>query len=392
MTVALLVFGLARLYQKEVTVCRRDLAFFLLASSLFWVYTLSLLWSTNLPAGLVYIKSHLFLVGVPLIILLGKALLQKKWVLLSGIFLAGICISWLFTIICHFLPPEWLLTVSKMERLVLPYSVNDRDLFGMYSPFITRIQLSNFLAVGCFFALFAYYQRRNWVFVLLGIWCLSGLIFLGGRGGQVGFFSALCLLVVLGAANYGKSFFQKMALVLASLALLALAGYLMVFHMEPVKSRYAQHRYEMEMIRTGEYQHTSYEHFTSLRRIVSWKNSLDLIRKHPLFGTGVGDYKELFAQEYASKEQYNKLTPNNHSQYLHVAGATGIFGLMIWLLCLMGWVGIVFTGKNGTAYRLVAISTLTVFLVAMIPDALLLQQVDLVHFSFLLSWWLWAGK
>lgn len=72
-----------------------------------------------------------------------------------------------------------------------------------------------------------------------------------------------------------------MALVLASLALLALAGYLMVFHMEPVKSRYAQHRYEMEMIRTGEYQHTSYEHFTSLRRIVSWKNSLDLIRKHP---------------------------------------------------------------------------------------------------------------
>jgi O-antigen ligase len=382
----LIVVSLWRFLEQPGKLSNRDYLSFFAVSGLFWIYASSLLWSVDLASGITFLKSQLFLIAVPFIILLNRSLISTHSKRFTGVLIAAICLSWLATFVMHFLPEDLVRQMTSNKNLFLPYADGNRELFGMYSPFITRIQQSNFLGIGVIFSLFSFGRYQKPIYIITGFWCLAGLVFLGGRGGQVGFFIAIAVFSTLISIHFGKSVFQKLALGVGALLLLGLAGYMMVFHMEPVKSRYAQHRYEMEMFRSGEYRQADYYHFTSLRRFVSWENSKQLIRQQPIIGTGIGDYQAAYKQQYDLGAI--DLPLNNHSQYLQVAGAAGIAGLALWLICLSLWFGLVFSKNTHYLYRISAISCMVLYIVAMIPDALLLKQVDSVHFSFLLSWWI----
>ena len=73
-----------------------------------------------------------------------------------------------------------------------------------------------------------------------------------------------------------------------------------------------------------------------LHRIEYWKTGWSIFKQHWLIGTGIGDYKESYQQEYTKSNSI--LDPKNrlesHNQFLGIAIATGTVGLLLFLVHL----------------------------------------------------------
>jgi hypothetical protein len=71
------------------------------------------------------------------------------------------------------------------------------------------------------------------------------------------------------------------------------------------------------------------------QRLEFWKAAAGIIRKHPVIGTGTGDLKEAYRQEY--ERMGTQLRPEfrlrAHNQYLAVTAALGCTGLLLFLIC-----------------------------------------------------------
>jgi O-antigen ligase len=134
------------------------------------------------------------------------------------------------------------------------------------------------------------------------------------------------------------------------------------------------------MFRTKQYKPEDLINYTSIRRIISWQNGIELIKKHPIFGTGIGNYEQELKKEY-EKDKYN-LPINHHSQYLFIIGATGIFSFFIYLLSLF-YASTLFLKEKEILP--IGIGFLVFYLVTFIPDAVLLRQVDCISYSLFFS-------
>ncbi len=75
----------------------------------------------------------------------------------------------------------------------------------------------------------------------------------------------------------------------------------------------------------------------SARRIFVWKASWSVFKNHFLFGVGTGDSKDVLMEKYKElnmqNEYENKL--NSHNQFFTYMLSFGIFGLIIFLSCLI---------------------------------------------------------
>jgi len=71
-----------------------------------------------------------------------------------------------------------------------------------------------------------------------------------------------------------------------------------------------------------------------LQRLEYWKTGWSIFKKNWLIGTGIGDYKETYQQEYTKSNSI--LEPKNrlesHNQFLGIAIATGSLGLFLFLM------------------------------------------------------------
>ena len=72
------------------------------------------------------------------------------------------------------------------------------------------------------------------------------------------------------------------------------------------------------------------------QRIELWKNSVQLLKKYPLFGVGTGDVKDVFAQELLlSNSSLAGTNMRSHNQYFTFAIAFGIIGLLLILFSII---------------------------------------------------------
>lgn len=99
-----------------------------------------------------------------------------------------------------------------------------------------------------------------------------------------------------------------------------------------LKARWRELVWEYTKYRRGE--NPSGHTFTM--RLEFWRTALYLIRHHPLTGVGTGDVQDAFNKAYTDTQ--SKLDTawrlRNHNQYLAMAVAFGIPGLLLFLICL----------------------------------------------------------
>ncbi len=71
-------------------------------------------------------------------------------------------------------------------------------------------------------------------------------------------------------------------------------------------------------------------------RFKFWETALHLIQRNPLFGTGIGDYKQAFLNQYEI-DQSNISVKNrlrSHNQLLSICAALGVFGGLVFMFSL----------------------------------------------------------
>ncbi|GAB4313642.1 MAG: hypothetical protein Kow00127_04700 [Bacteroidales bacterium] len=124
-----------------------------------------------------------------------------------------------------------------------------------------------------------------------------------------------------------------------------------------------------------------------LQRLVYWKASLNIIGRHMLTGVGTGDLPDAFREYYQTyrPEIPEAFRHRSHNQYLAIAVAFGIPGVLIFLFTLI-YPGIA-TRRFRNGYYLVFWVVLTL---SMLVEDTLETQMGVTLYAFFNSWLLFG--
>lgn len=312
--------------------------------SAWFAYLLSVSWSEVRPIAWDIVYKQMPLIWLSLCLMTQEPFIRSRYRLLLTAFLSGICLAAVFTLFFYSLPEESAVQISDSLRFlgIKQYILlSKREAFGVYSPFIVRLQFSNLLAIALL-TLIALYQN-SWIKLLSGLLMGTCIILLGGRGGQAGWIVGMG---ILGIGSYHRFLQDRiasgigkvLALILPYIAIpvgMTFFMYIVYLNVPAVTERYNQLIWELRLYESGEYLQYEYKHFTGLRRVVSWKNTWDLALANPFTGTGIGDY------QYELEAIYSKQSPDipvhSHHHFIFLVCNTGILGLMIFLGGILYW-------------------------------------------------------
>jgi O-antigen ligase len=357
---------------------------------IFGILLLGMFYTENFGNGWKILKhQHRFLI-IPLLFLAHARLLQENFRKLVLAFVFSATLACLFVLALYLMPEETVRNLANSTKLMLPYpKMVDRTAFGLYTPFIDRIQFSSLTAVAIISSLYliltGYFRKA--LFIALPLLFFTMLI-LGGRGAQLAMFVALLVYAIaIGVSFLGpklQRYWGKIGaasfLVTAGLFLFAVLPYLAFQNLRPIQNRFNQSRWELGLIESGEYKNYDYKHFTTLRRIVSVKNMWEVVQQNPVIGVGTGDYHLEITAAYQRNNP--EMEVNTHSQYLLFWAMTGIIGLLIFLGVLAYWL---FSLRGHGQLYFYGLAILIFYLVNMLPDSVLFTQVDSMVFCSFLS-------
>ena len=122
-------------------------------------------------------------------------------------------------------------------------------------------------------------------------------------------------------------------------------------------------------------------------RILVWKSGWDVIKNHPFFGVGTGDVKDALLEEYASKniKYAHSRRLNAHSQYLQTYLSVGLIGFLV-LVAMLAWPGILALRRKDYIYFFFIL----LFSMNILTESMFENQAGIVFYAFfnaLLFWY-----
>jgi O-antigen ligase len=323
----------------------------------FFVQIIGLLWTENIKWGLHIVgKEWRMLLPIVLITIVKKE--HIKYYIYSFILAMSISEILSYGIWFEILPPFLHGTVYDPTPFMHHTSYNPLLAFSIY-----------------ILAYFILFQNKNYniylkIFSILFLFTMSINMFItGGRAGQAGYFVMLALIVLL----YFKKNTIKSFLIVAILIPI-------VFIIAYNSSKIFNNR--INLIQTNIATYNQNKNTSVGLRIAFLINSLEIIKKHPIFGVGTGD----FPVEY---EKINKInTPNlivptqPHNMYILQLVQTGIFGLIAMLSIFFVQIKIALKGGKYTPLKF---GLPVFFLVIMFSDSYLLGHYTSLLFVYFSS-------
>jgi hypothetical protein len=119
-----------------------------------------------------------------------------------------------------------------------------------------------------------------------------------------------------------------------------------------VKNRYDQMKWEIRTYQDNTYKPEELIHYTTVRRIESWKYSAQLFKQHPIIGLGIGDFVKEMERLYNENDVIVPVHANN--QFLFYGVSVGILGLLMLPIILIDWLRTCKTAFKGFSGALVA--------------------------------------
>ncbi|MBA7465103.1 Photosystem I assembly protein Ycf3 [subsurface metagenome] len=227
---------------------------------------------------------------------------------------------------------------------------------------------------------------------LVMIITLIALIYTRTRGAWVGFIGAMAffagakLMIERGMKKIFKSLFSKKSLIIISLMVICL-GLLIRYDYRKDGS------FTKKFLSIADLKNPATRH-----RFVMWRTGIDIIKEHPLLGTGMGTFKKIhpkYQSKYLRTKKYGRfegLSRFVHNDYLEITANTGMLGLgtFLWLIVTLYWTGLkrlkqISESKYSPNLFIIILSSLTAVLIH-----------SFFHYSFYLPatsmlFWLWLG-
>ena len=355
--VVLLIFSAFRIIQKkwhtntvdQSTSLKNVKKILLLPSLLFLALSGSLLYSDNITTGLEELISQSKIIGIPLIFYANLLLIHKRYYGYVNMLIRAVSIAVGITFILFLLPDSIVQQITDLVGMK-EYVIHEKKAaFGAYSPFVDRLQFSYLIVLATFLELWIIFhlaagQRlpyffKNSTLILL----LVGLIILGARGAQLGFILGMSIWLIGVFYQYGYPHLKNkwggsVAILIGAIGLLVstiMVPFIAYKTIPNIQTRYNQMTWELGTFQDGTYKNYDYTHFTSVRRLLSWKHTWNLIQKQPILGVGIGDYEQTMETIY-QKEQL-QFPVNTHNQYLYYWAAGGVLALGAFMVMCLYW-------------------------------------------------------
>jgi len=359
---------------------------------LFIALLFSLLYSSDQQAGIRLLISQSKMLGIPFIFFVNFDLLQQKRESYLLFFIRAASIAALITFLFFLLPPKVVAAIATTIPPLKDYIVHEKAYaFGAYSPFLDRLQFSYLLSGAFFLAFWRLLKLPNiarsigdYVYLLVPCLCL---LILGARGAQLGFILGSSVWLIGIYLYYVHPILKNKVGRIVSYSILSIGLLLttcclplVIYKNVPVvKMRYDQLQWEIGTFQNNTFQKYEYIYFTSIRRLLSWRNSWQLIKEQPLLGVGIGDY----GAEMEAVYQQDQLgfPVNTHSQLLYYWTCAGILGIGLFLLVWGYWLYCLLQSKDYWT-RILAYSVFAFYTFVFLLDAPLNFQVGAMTFWF----------
>jgi hypothetical protein len=342
---------------------------------LFLLLLLSVIWSKDITAGFLKMKTFLPLLLFPLVLLYWNKV--QPQIILKGVkYLSfSLVFGLIITYTLNILPTETALNiVQKFGNILKAFPDSDKDLFGWYVPFMIRINYCNILSYTGIAIIFLYIVERKPYYLLMSLFFLSSSFVMGARASMIAVMVIVPFIILLNS----KNIFQKISLSKIFIFIGLLIG--TIYFIKPnIENRIKQTKYEIESIQDQTFLKKDYQNFTTLLRMYSWKNAIQVVKIEPVLGQGIGDYKKVFEEQY----QQDKLSVPlyYHSQWLYFIGVFGVLGIIIFIISYL-YFGLNFK-RSPALYYLIIFSLYTS--IVWIFDTLLLQKIEMMAFALFLS-------
>ncbi len=360
-----ILITILNIYVYNYKKCLLPIKYLNFSAAIALIYLISIVWSENWEEGINFMKNKFLLLLIPLFFVEQS---EEKIIRLTTLFSYTLFVATILIFLCNIIPDKNLELYShRFPHLLNPYIPYDKKLFGIYSPFIERIQWGNIVGIACILNIYYYLKYKKKKLLLFSIILAITIILSGSRGTWI----ALVMVALYAIATYPSTWKYKILYIIILISTLSVT-----YQISFVQKRILQAQYEYNMV-FKEHKLGGIENYSSIRRLVSWQNSFTLIKNNWLIGTGIGDYSNKYQDVYQSNNNFN-LPVNNHSQWLHIIGSTGIVGLLF-VLCFLIYGYKISENKN--LYFIISIFYSTVF----IFDAILLQTTDCILFAIMYS-------
>ncbi len=408
---------------------------FIFPVALFFSLAISLFYSSDFTKGLDILLSQIEFLAIPFIFWINQSLVTKRFQDYTQLLINATVIAAFITFIFFLLPIDLTQYIAANVPLLKDYIVHEKALaFGVYSPFTERLQFSYLIGVAIFLQLWVFFERfgshpsscplpiaietpegekdsanlylskensivsffrRSKVLKTLGHQKIAGLIkimvlfitllILGARGAQLSFLVASITWIIGGYFYFiypkllkkVNAFFAYAFLLVGLTFFLIIAPFFAYKKIPAVKVRYDQMRWEIGTFQDGTFKNYEYIHFTSIRRLLSWKNSWRIIQENLILGVGIGDYQMAMDKEYAKDEL--GFPVNTQSQFLYYWTAAGLISLLIFI-SLLGYTFFVFFRQQSFALKLLGSSFIVFYSLIFLFDAPLNFQVGAMTF------------
>lgn len=342
----------------------------LLFMTLYFLYIAGLLYSENLAYGIADLEAKLPLLVFPLIFSTPAYISSKTFRQLLKAFICG---NFLAFIICMI---SAIYKYMKEPSIDLFESINFSIILHP-SYFAMYITLSVIILV---YELFNTKLKPLTIILLVFILMLftTAIFLLSSKMGIISFILIVfCFMLVQIISK--KQYIQG----LFSLGILFLITFLAFYFSPNLPGRFNN----AVLAITSTVQPTEVE--SSALRTMTWKTSLEIVKENPLIGVGTGDIKDVLLVKYESNGMNYALERrlNAHNQFLQTAGALGIIGLLILLLCFVIPIYISIKHRN-----LVYFFFLLLIFLNFLVESMLETQAGVVFYAFFNSLFLFSLK
>ena len=318
------------------------------AGVLFLYFTLlvSLVWSDSYSWGISMLIKEKNLLFLPIIITLIK---ENERNLFIKLFILSMTISELTSYGIKF-------------GIIAPFS---RATVYDPTPFMSHIFYNPFLTFTIYLLLFYLFTSKEKIYIklisILFIITMSINQFItGGRAGQVAFFA----LVILAILQFMKVNLKSILIVFVAIPI--------IFGIFYKSSNIFKDRVDYAILNIKT--HDKNPNTSLGKRLVYTKNTLCVIKKSPILGSGIGD----FPKEYEKCSKKNHTTNieiirhNPHNMYMFTWGTSGLLSLFTLLFIMFAEIKIGLSSKDILAYPMVALPVL--YLIIMLSETYLLQH------------------
>lgn len=377
----LLILSSWKLLRKQIASPRAKDFALLSPAWVFIALLLSLFYSDNLERGFQHIYRQNALLVFPFFFFAFQDLVRSKWQQYARVFIFANLIAALLTLLFSFISPESLQKITQQIPLLKDFTPQHKQTaFGAYSPFLDRLHFGYLLGIALLLQIRQCLTKEHlWQQLLILAILISAFAILGARGAQLAFLFSLIVWIGYAYNRWFRPIIQQklgkpitnMLLLLAIFMIVVGLPYAAYRNIPAISERYNQLIWEVKIFQADDLESYSYVHFTSIRRIMSWSNTWELIQHKPLLGVGIGDYEDNLSEIYARTKL--DFPVNSHHQFLYYWAAGGLLAVFAFSLTYLLFLWQVWNNQQGLD-SILGIAFWCFYLVVFMLDVPLIYQ------------------